>query len=316
MSPSGKAAIRNSWPPSGRLRTCRAGCAGRSSCRSATVRFASSRACSHSLRLTCPSRSLIEALGEPGLVLLPLREQGGDLRLPVALAVGAERPELPEQAELLVLVDAFLEVAIFAPLRAQQSRARSLRRPGRGAVPGGRFTGQDLGAARLHDALAGAVVEQERLLRAPRADRAPRLATLAARSRFRLLLDPVAPPDARALRERREVLRAVERPAAAGELDIALRRRADARGGRVLDQPRDVQRAECEPASARDGDAEGQYPEPEVGRVNQTACPGPRRACCSSANSSSAEALKSNMRATTRSGKVWMRMLFRLTASL
>ena len=37
-------------------------------------------------------------------------------------------------------------------------------------------------------------------------------------------------------------------------------------------------RAEGEPAATRDGDAERQYPEPEVGRVSQTACPGPRRA--------------------------------------
>jgi len=34
------------------------------------------------------------------------------------------------------------------------------------------------------------------------------------------------------------------------------------------------------------------------------------------ANSSSAEDLKSNIRATIRSGKVWMRMLLRFTASL
>jgi len=59
---------------------------------------------------------VIEALGQPGLVLLPLREQGGDLCLPVALAVGAERAELPEHTELLMLVDAFLEVSILAPL--------------------------------------------------------------------------------------------------------------------------------------------------------------------------------------------------------
>ena len=36
-----------------------------------------------------PVPVVIEALDEPGLVLFPLREQGGDLCLPVALAVGA-----------------------------------------------------------------------------------------------------------------------------------------------------------------------------------------------------------------------------------
>ena len=118
----------------------------------------------------------------------------------------------------------------------------------------------------------------------------------------RSLRDAVAPPDARTLRQRREVLRAraVARPRP-DQLDIPLRRRTNPRGRGVLDQARDLERAQGRRAAADDGDAQRQQPEPEISSLSSNSLPMSTSRFCSSANSSSCAGLNSNDRAR-RSG--------------
>src|SRR4030095_15387838 len=96
-------------------------------------------------------------------------------------------------------------------------------------------------------------------------------------SRPRAVLDPIVPPDAVALRERRERVLRDERPRPALALDTAWGGGAQARGRCVLDEARGVQPAECEPAAGGDRRAEIEQPEPEIGRISQRAGPDPRR---------------------------------------
>jgi len=80
-----------------------------------------------------------------------------------AIASSAHRTEAAQRIDLFVHVDAFLEITVVAPGEAASARARHPGWPGRGAVPCRRFRGENFGVRRLDDALAGAVVDQERL---------------------------------------------------------------------------------------------------------------------------------------------------------
>ena len=86
------------------------------------------------------------------------------------------------------------------------------------------------------------------------------------------------PPDARTPGEWCLLRGAVQRPAAAGDLDVALRGGPDPRGRHVLDQPRDAQPAQRVPAPADHAGGERDHPGAGVGRINQTGVPGRRRA--------------------------------------
>ena len=305
--------------PSGRQSTCRVspGRALRAALGDRAPRLLRGRA-SHSARLIRPSPSAVEALdaARPGPASIP---PAGPRRRPA----GRARPMQAVRAELARARRA-ARARRCAPrnsgscdLRSAPAARSGPARPGRVAVPGGRL-GRDRPRRRRAARCTAPVPSSSR----NGSDERARTRRSASDSRRLLpaprsvrLRDPVAPPDTGPLRERRRGSACRQRQAAPGQLDVALRRRSDARGRRVLDQPRDLEPAQRSRAAADDGDAERQQPEPEVdGQPNSL--PRSTSRFCSSVNSSSDAGLKSNIRATIRSGKVWMRMLFRFTASL
>src|SRR5688572_11839507 len=212
------------------------------------------------------------------LVLLPLREQRADGVFCHTVSGPAHRAEAAQRIDLFVHVYAFLEVAIVAAVGPEARLSRGAGRPGRGAVPGGRFRREHLCVRRLHYALAGPVVDEERLAGPAARDGLPALAPATPACGFAPVLHAVAPPDAVALCHRCEICGAGKWPGAALELDVALRRRAHPRRRRVLDYASHVHPSEGEPAPTDHSGAEVESPEPGVRQISQRADPGPRLA--------------------------------------
>ena len=313
----GKAAIRNSWSPSGQaVRHLRAGCAGR--------RAAARRPCASLPRVpapirsgrSCPSRSLSKRSTSCAWSCFHSASSGGVSACMSALGRGAVRAELAEQRRRV-------------PARRCAPRSSGIRAPASAAVrrPAARV-GQGVSPYHVVDSLGMTSAPSGCTMHSPvpsssrnGCDERPEVTV---RHDWRACRSvPIAPSAGSGSATRRTAAASagarffvpasgLPRPV---ELDVALRRGADARSRRVLDQSRDVQRAQREPAAARDGDAERQHPEPEVDASPKQLAQ-VHVALLFLRELEQRRRLKSNIRATTRSGKVWMRMLFRLTASL
>src|SRR5450631_112114 len=178
-----------------------------------------------------PVMVAVEAREQRGLVVLPLMQQFGHRVIGVLDAGAADTAKRAERAHMLVRLQSMLGIAVFVghacvDQPAEDSGAvryahvRPLRRP----VPHVGGAGKDLGAARIDQALTGAVVQKERRLAGVALYRGPRTRPPAAAA----FLDFVAPPSTGDAGQWPLVLGIRRHRAAAAELDIALRRGADA----------------------------------------------------------------------------------------